>query len=198
MRPLFAALLLLGPALAFAHAGTHDACITHDPATGEHIHDVSCDQPKGPFSQGRVVLRGGADFDLNQSINLGGSNPNGPAVVGGINVGAGYFLIDNLSLDIDTQSHLQLSPGFAVQDLGLTPGARYQFIPQAFIRAGVPILLVPDFGLGVLGGAGYYQPLGSHAAFVLGADYTYYLTEAYRRTSPLGRVDLHAGVQTWF
>lgn len=206
MRPT-ALLCLLIAATTHAHSGDHEACIIHERRSGEHVRDKSCDEDKskneeseskGPFSKGRVVFRGSANFDLNQSINLGGENADGAAIVGGINLGAGYFIIENLSLDVDASTHLRIAPSFGILDLGLTPGARYQFIPQAYVRVGAPILFLPEFGLGVLGGAGYHQPLGSNAAFVVGVDYTYYLTEYYRRTAPGGRIDVHAGVQTWF
>ena len=66
------------------------------------------------------------------------------------------------------------------------------------MRGGVPIIFIPTFGLGVLGGVGFHQPLGGHAAFVAEIDYTYYLTESFRQSAPGGKIDLHAGVQTYF
>jgi hypothetical protein len=217
--PLLAALVV--PALAFAHAGEHEDGVTHDPSTGEHTkgevkpaeeegeaaqersvkpsaEGAEASEQGGLFDKGRWVFRGSASFDLNKTINLGGENSADTPIAGGINLGVGYLVLKNLSLDVDAQTHLQLSPAFAVRDLGLTPGMRYQVLDNVYVRAGMPIILLPEFGLGVLAGAGYVQPIGSNAAFVVGVDYTYYLTEYYKRAAPSGRLDVHAGVQTWF
>lgn len=154
--------------------------------------------PAGPFSKGRVAVRGGLNLDLNQSINLGGVNSSGARVTVGAHGGVGYFLIDNLSLDLDGNFLAYLTPTPGVASLEIIPGARYQVIPQLQLRVGVPIPLLPQFGLGVLGGVSYFQPIGSNIHLVVGVNYTYYLTDAWRATAPLGRVDLHGGVQTSF
>jgi hypothetical protein len=186
-----AALWLALPALAqdlqVADAGTPPPVAEQKPP----------EEPKGPFAAGRVVFRGGASLDLNQSINLGGTN-SGARVGGGVNAGVGYYVIDNLSLDTDAHLHFLITPAPALTDLGVTPGMRFHFLPQAYVRAGVPIEFLPTFGLGVLGGAGYYQALGEKVGLTAGVDYTYYLTEAFQRAAPLGRVDLHGGIQTHF
>jgi hypothetical protein len=154
--------------------------------------------PAGPFSKGRVAVRGSLNFDLNQSINLGGANPNGARVTVGANAGVGYFLIDRLSLDLDGRFLAYLTPTPGVALLEFTPGARYQVIDNLQVRVGVPIPVLPVFGVGVLGGASYFQPIGSNIHLVVGVDYTYYLTDAWRRTAPFGRIDIHGGVQTSF
>lgn len=154
--------------------------------------------PAGPFSKGRVAVRGGINLDLNQSINLGGVNSTGARVTVGAHGGVGYFIIDNLSLDVDGNFLAYLTPTPGVATLEIIPGARYQVIPQLQLRVGVPIPLLPQFGLGVLGGLSYFQPIGSNIHLVVGVNYTYYLTEGWRQTAPLGRIDLHGGVQTSF
>ncbi len=202
MIRLLSALLLFVGATAFAHSGDHEEGITHDPKTGEHVkakrkRSRDADE-KGPFDKGRFVFRGGANLDLNRSINLGGNNDGDTPVNAGASVGVGYFVIDNLSLDLDLDAHLELSPEFGFASLGFTPGARYQLIPQAYVRVGAPLIVYPSFNAGILGGVGYHQPIGSKAALVIGLDYTYYFTEEYRTAAPQGRVDVNAGVQTWF
>lgn len=154
--------------------------------------------PAGPFSKGRVAVRGSVNLDLNQSINLGGVNPSGARVAVGANAGVGYFLIDRLSIDLDGRlvGYLTPTPGLALVEV--TPGARYQVIDNLQVRVGVPIPLIPVFGLGVLGGVSYFQPIGNNIHLVVGVDYTYYLTDGWRQTAPLGRIDLHGGVQTSF
>lgn len=154
--------------------------------------------PAGPFSKGRVAVRGGINLDLNQSINLGGVNSSGARVTVGAHGGVGYYLIDNLSIDLDGHFSAFLTPTPGVASLEIVPGARYQVIPQLQLRVGVPIPILPRFGLGVLGGVSYFQPIGSNIYVVVGVNYTYYLTEAWRQTAPLGRIDLHGGVQTSF
>jgi hypothetical protein len=154
--------------------------------------------PAGPFSKGRVAVRGSVNLDLNQSINLGGVNSSGARVTVGANAGVGYFLIDRLSIDLDGRllAYLTPTPGLALVEV--TPGARYQVIDNLQVRVGVPIPLLPVFGLGVLGGVSYFQPVGNNIHVVVGVDYTYYLTDAWRQTAPFGRIDLHGGVQTSF
>jgi hypothetical protein len=176
------ALLFAGPALAQADGGTPEKPV---------------EEEKGPFAAGRVVFRGGASLDLNQSFNLGGSSA-GARIGGGVSAGVGYYVIDNLSLDTDAHLHFLITPSPALTDLGITPGARYHILPQAYVRAGMPIELLPTFGLGVLAGAGYYQSLGPKIGLDVGVDYTYYLTEAFRAAAPAGRVDVHGGIQTHF
>lgn len=154
--------------------------------------------PAGPFSKGRVAVRGSLNFDLNQSINLGGANPNGARVTVGANAGVGYFLMDRFSIDLDGRFLAYLTPTPGIALLELTPGARYQVIDNLQLRVGVPIPILPTFGLGVLGGASYFQPLGDRIHLVVGVDYTYYLTDAWRRVAPYGRIDIHGGVQTSF
>lgn len=196
MTRLFAVSALLVPLHVLAHSGSHAEGITHDPETGEHVQQAQ--KADTPSWTDKLVLRGSASLDLNRSINLGGENPDGAAVVGSLEPGVGYMLTENFSLDLDMESHFQLSPSFLIRDLGLTPGARFYPISNAYVRAGAPVLFLPEFGWGVLGGAGYMQPIGGLASLVVGVDYTYYFTDYYRQIAPQGRLDIHAGVQTRF
>ncbi len=152
----------------------------------------------GPFSAGRFVVRGGLSFDLNQSFNLGGPATTAARITLGANGGVGYFIIPKLSLDVDLRFLAYLTPTPEVAWFEVTPGARYNVVDNLVVRVGVPIPILPRFGVGVLGGVAYHQPLGSRAALVVGVDYTYYLTDYYKTVAPLGRVDVHGGVQTWF
>lgn len=155
------------------------------------------EEDKGPFSKGRVVFRGGVNFDLNQSINLGGSSGSNPNLTLGVNGGVGYFIIENLELDLDLRFFMNLAPP-KIGSFEITPGARYRIWQNILLRAGVPIAIAPQFGVGILGGLQWHQPIGSRAAFVVGVDYTYWFTEYYRTVAPAGRVDIHGGIQTWF
>jgi len=146
----------------------------------------------------RIIVRGGANMDLNQSINLGGANSSGARVTAGLNGGIGYLVVPpSLSVDLDVQVQAYLTPTPGLSLVELTPGARY-YVGNLQFRVGVPIPVYPTFGVGVLGGVAWSQPLGGKARFVAGVDYTYYLTESFRQIAPYGRVDVHAGVQTSF
>ena len=101
------------------------------------------------LSKGRFVVRGNAGIDLDKTINIGGNNP-GETVAGALNLGVGYFLIDNLSLDLDLDLRFTLAPAVDITTLGVTPGASSYPIPQVYVRAGVPIILIPDLDIGVL------------------------------------------------
>ena len=140
MRNVFVAAVLLAlPTAALAQEGeaeakdsseASEAAEAVETAKAEKAEKAAAKKEKedaekeasGPFSAGRVVLRGGIDLDLNQSFNIGGSNT-GSRIVGGVGVGAGYFIIDNLELDADLSSHFYLNPP-EISDLALTPGAR--------------------------------------------------------------------------
>lgn len=199
MKSALAIMAAVFPLSVFAHAGAHPPGTRHDPDTGEHVKSTGeREETEGGSWRDKLVFRGSASLDLNQSINLGGENADSPAVIGSVEPGVGYMLTEKLSLDLDAETHFQVSPSFLIRDLGLTPGARFYPISQVYLRAGAPILFLPQFGAGVLGGAGYLQPLGGKASLVVGLDYTYYFTEYYRRTAPQGRLDVHAGVQTRF
>ena len=153
-------------------------------------------QSSGPFAAGKVVVRGTAGADLDQVINLGGTNLT-PGASAYVEAGIGYFVIDNLEVDVDASAHMTFGSGFGL-GLTVTPGLRYQVVPQFTLRAGVPIEILPNFGLGVLGGVAYCQSLGSAASLVIGADYTFWLTEGQRSVAPFGTIEPHVGIQTHF
>ena len=151
----------------------------------------------GPTSAGTIDVRGGINLDLDKTINLGGDS-DGSEIGGGINVGVGYFVIDNLAIDNEVRVTFQFAPKFDVTRLEWIPGLRFHPLPQFFVRVGTPVVVIPEFGFGVLAGAGYRQPLGKKAAFVIQVDYTYWLTEFYRQAAPNGQLQVSAGVQTSF
>lgn len=190
MKHLFCSFAVIVSSVAFAQAESPPESEAPEKREPEPKSD-------GPFAKGKVVFRGGVDLDLSQTINLGGDN-SGSRTTGGVNLGVGFFVIDNLSLDLDLSGHFFLTPTTGLQDLGATPGLRYQFIPQAYVRGGAPLIFHPAFGLGVLAGGGFTQPISNNVMFVVGADYTYYLTSSFRRVAPSGKIDLHGGIQTSF
>lgn len=190
-KALIAGLALFGT-LAQAQEEAAPAPTPPAPAAEEKKQDE-----KGPFSPGRFILRGGINFDLNQSINLGGSSQ-GARVTLGANAGVGYFVIENLEIDLDFRFFMYLTPKPEVSSLEITPGARYRVWQNILLRVGVPIPIVPQFGVGILGGLAWSQPIASRVSFVIGVDYTYYFTEYYRTVAPAGRLDIHGGIQTWF
>jgi len=154
---------------------------------------------KESLAKGKFVVRGNASLALDQTINLGGDNSGGTPIAGGVNLGVGYFVIQNLSIDVDLDLRFQLSPDTEINALGVTPGARYYPIPQVYVRAGVPIVLIPDLDIGVLGGLGFRQKMVANTYFVLGVDYTYWVTDNHQKDiAPNGRLDVHAGVQAHF
>ena len=148
-------------------------------------------------SAGRVVFRARAGLDLNQTINLGGDNT-GARAGGNADLGFGYFLINDLSVDLDVSTRFNLLPAAAISAFGITPGLHYYPLPRTYVRAGVPIAFLPSFNLGVLAGAGYFQPLASNVHLVVGIDYTYWLEGPLRQVAPQGQIDLRAGIQTSF
>lgn len=155
------------------------------------------DRPaQGTGRAGKVTFRGGLNFDVARSFNLGGTTGGAAATIGA-QVGAGYFVLENLSTDLDVSARLSFTSPVTL-GLELTPSVRFFPIPQVSVRAGVPIPLLPVPGVGVLAGAAFHQPIGDKVQLVAGVDYTFYLTEAYRLASPYGRIDVHGGVQTWF
>lgn len=142
------------------------------------------------------VFRGGANLDLNQTINLGGSS-SGARVTAGLHGGVGYLLTERIEADVDVNLTAYLNP-IGLGWFEVIPGARARVTDNILVHVGVPIPLYPQPGLGVLGGLAWTQPLAANVYFVVGLDYTYYLTEYYRQQAPLGRLDVHAGVQTHF
>lgn len=154
---------------------------------------------KESLAKGKFVLRGNAGIDLDKTINLGGDNSGQTPIAGSVNLGAGYFVVQNLSLDLDLDLRFRISPAADITSLGVTPGMRYYPIPQAYVRAGVPIVLIPNLDIGVLAGAGFRQKMVANTYFVLGIDYTYWVTDnAQKFIAPNGRIDIHAGVQAHF
>lgn len=204
MRFAFAAALLLGlPTAALAQEGDDaEAAKVAAKETADaqkaakDVADAEVKQSSGPFSAGKVVVRGTAGADLGQVINLGGTN-SGVDASAYVEGGLGYYVIDNLELDVDASAHVTFGAPVSLV-LTVTPGLRYQILPQFTIRAGVPIEVLPHFGLGVLAGAAFCQPMGSNASFVLGVDYTYWLTADLHAGAPYGRVEPHVGIQTHF
>lgn len=152
---------------------------------------------RGDKSEGKVVFRGGVSLDGSRTINLGGEEGTTPEIVAAITPGIGYYFADNASVDFDIEGALQLSPATAFRSLGVTPGVRYEF-SQVYARLGAPVVLYQAFGAGVLGGVGYLQPITEKTKAVFGVDYTYWLTPAFRRASPYGKIDLKLGVQQSF
>lgn len=156
---------------------------------------------RGATKEGQTVFRGGVSVDGGKTINLGGENNRQTTVVMAITPGVGYYFLDNASLDFDVEGALQLSPTQAFNSLGATPGVRYE-ISQVYARLGAPAVFYTPagatFGLGVLGGVGYLQPLSDSTNAVFGVDYTYWLTSHFRRASPYGKLDFKVGVQQSF
>ena len=150
-----------------------------------------------PFKAGTWDVRGGVNLDLDKTINLGGDNE-GTTAGGGVNLGVGYFLADNLALDFETRLSVQFLPESEVQRLQGTPGLRFHVTREIFVRGGAPIVVFPEFGFGALAGLGYRQPIGNKAAFVATIDYTYWLTENFQALAPNGQLEVSAGVQTSF
>ncbi len=146
---------------------------------------------------GRVAFRARAGLDLNKTINLGGDNT-GTQLGGNADLGFGYFVINNLSVDLDVSTRFTFLPATAVTAFGLTPGAHYFPLPRTYVRAGVPISFLPSFNLGVLAGLGYSQPLADRIFLLVGIDYTYWLQGPLRSVAPQGQIDLRAGIQTSF
>jgi hypothetical protein len=147
------------------------------------------------FDTSRIVLRGGVHFDVGGAINLGGSSTGARAAVG-VNGGVGYLIFPRFEVDLDARFTLRVAPApIEVELLDVTPGARWRPIDQFQLRAGIPIPLVPQAGVGILAGVAYVQPMGSHLSLVAGADYTYYFTDYWRQVAPQGRIEFHAGVQ---
>ncbi|MDF1562386.1 MAG: hypothetical protein P1V51_05040 [Deltaproteobacteria bacterium] len=183
--------------LAFLLAATL-AVLAAAPAHAEEVSE------EDSVKKGRFVVRGNAAVDINRTINLGGTNTGGTPIGGRGNVGFGYFMVNNLSLDLDLDLRFQFSPDAGIDQLGLTPGLRYYPIPQIYVRAGVPIVFLPQFDAGVLAGVGYRQKLVRNTYFVLGVDYTYWITgdvndsRSQKSQAPNGRLDIHAGVQAHF
>jgi len=155
------------------------------------------EEDESSLERGHFVVRGSANLDLNKSINIGGNN-SGETVGGGVNLGVGYFVLSGLSLDLDLDLRFLVAPKAELTTLGVTPGLRYYPIPQVYLRAGLPIVLIPNFGLGALGGAGFRQKIVTNTYFVIGVDYTYWMTESFRAAAPGGRLDINAGVQAHF
>jgi hypothetical protein len=148
--------------------------------------------------KGRFVVRGSGGVDLDKTINIGGENT-GETVAGALNLGVGYFVVDNLSLDTDLDLRFTLAPKLEVTALGVTPGLRYYPIPQFYVRAALPIVIVPDLDIGVLAGVGYRQKIVANTYFVLAIDYTYWVTDRRQRAlAPGGRLDINAGVHAYF
>ncbi len=154
------------------------------------------DKPEKDELGNRWVFRGGANLDLNQSINLGGTS-GGARINAGLNGGVGYLLTRSLEADLDAHLSAYLNP-LGLDSVEFIPGVRWRPVDNLQVHVGVPIPLYPQVGLGVLGGLAYLQPLGDHATLAVGFDYTYYLTEYYRSAAPLGRLDVHGGIQTHF
>ncbi len=153
---------------------------------------VQADVPKrSPW-----VFRGGANLDLNQSINLGGTS-SGARVNAGLHGGVGYLITERITADLDANLTAYLNP-IGLGWFELIPGARARVLDNIQVHVGVPIPLYPQPGFGVLGGLAWGQPLASNVYFVVGLDYTYYFTEYYRSVAPQGRLDVHAGLQTHF
>lgn len=151
------------------------------------------------LSKGRFVVRGNAGIDLDKTINLGGTNSGTTPIAGSVNVGVGYFVVKNLSLDVDLDMRFRISPNADVTSLGVTPGLSYYPIPQFYVRGGVPIILLPGLDIGVLAGVGFRQKMVANTYFVLGVDYTYWVTDNRQKViAPNGRLDVHAGVQAHF
>lgn len=151
----------------------------------------------GDKAEGKTVFRGGISLDGSRSINLGGETGTSAAINAAITPGVGYYFADNASVDFDVEGSLQLSPAFGFNTLGVTPGVRYE-ISQVYARVGAPVVVYQAFGLGVLGGVGYLQPITEKTKAIFGVDYTYWLTPAFRRASPYGKIDLKLGVQQSF
>lgn len=149
------------------------------------------------FDKSKWVVRGGVNFDVGGAINLGGTSAGARASVG-VHGGVGYFIVPRLSLDVDARFMLRLAPGVGVDLLEFTPGARWRPIDQIQLRVGVPIPIIPQAGVGILGGVAYVQPLGGRVSLVVGVDYTYYFTDYWRSVAPQGRIEFHGGVQAYF
>lgn len=152
---------------------------------------------RGAKAPGKVVFRGGVNLDAGRTINLGGKNEGTTPIIASITPGIGYYFAENASLDFDIDGSMQIAPTTAFNSLGVTPGVRYE-ISQFYARAGAPVVLLKTREVGVLGGVGYLIPMGEKTSSVIGADYTYWLTPAYRRNSPYGKVELKLGVQQSF
>ncbi|MHB8873319.1 MAG: hypothetical protein ACYC8T_06500 [Myxococcaceae bacterium] len=197
MRSTLAAVLLWLPAAALAQEGAEvETPAAEEKPAAEEPEKPAESKSSGPFSPGRVVVRGNAGIDLDQTINLGGSS-GALRNTGYLSGGLGYFIIENLELGADLSAHMVFTPDFIFENLELTPGVRYHVLPQLNLRAGVPIDFVP-VGLGVLGGLAFSQPIGGNAHFTVGVDYTYWLTPAFQAVAPKGRIEPHVGLQTHF
>lgn len=160
--------------------------------------DAKKDEKQAPGFLERVVVRGGVHFDFGGAINLGGTSSSGRASAG-LDAGVGYLLVPRFEVGIDANFTMRFVPSpVGVELFELTPGVRWRPIDQVQVRAGVPIPLVPTPGLGLLAGVAYVQPLGGKASLVVGVDYTWWLTDAWRQTAPQGRIDFRGGVQTSF
>lgn len=155
-------------------------------------------EAKSGIDLSKFVVRGGIHFDVGGAINLGGTSAGARAAIGA-NAGVGYFIVPRFELDLDVNFTMRFTPSpVAVENLELIPGARWRPIDQVQLRAGVPIPLVPQAGVGVLVGAAYVQPIASRVSLVIGVDYTYWFTEYWRSVAPQGRIDFHGGVQAYF
>lgn len=185
---------LLLSTLVFAGAALAQDTATPTPAPAETLPA----EAKSGIDMSKFVVRGGIHFDVGGAINLGGTSAGARAAVGA-NAGVGYFIIPRLEIDLDVHFTMRFAPApVAVELLELVPGARSRPIDQVQLRLGVPIPLVPQPGLGVLAGVAYVQPLGGRVSLVVGVDYTFWLTDAWRQTAPQGRIAFHGGVQAYF
>lgn len=193
--------LILSFLLTFVLAGVALAQDTTTPAGTPPSGDTAGDKPaevKSGIDSSRFVVRGGIHLDGSGAINLGGTSDGARAALGA-NVGVGYFVVPRFELDLDVNFTMRFAPSpVEVENLELTPGARWRPIDQLQLRAGVPIPLVPQAGVGILAGAAYVQPLGDRVSLVAGVDYTYWFTEYWRQKAPLGRIAFHGGVQARF
>lgn len=188
---------LLLSTLVFAGAALAQDTTTPTPPPTPPAETPPTQAAKSGFDTSKFVVRGGIHFDLGGAINLGGTSA-GPRVALGANVGVGYFIIPRLELDLDVDFMVRFSPApVAPERFELTPGARWRPIDQIQLRLGVPIPLIPQAGVGILGGIAYIQPLGGRVSLVIGADYTYYFTEYWRQVAPQGRIVFHGGVQAY-
>ncbi|MEW6431151.1 MAG: hypothetical protein AB1730_06545 [Myxococcota bacterium] len=188
---------LLLSTLVFAGAALAQDTTTPTPPPAPPAETPPAEAATSGFDKSKFVVRGGIHFDVGGAINLGGTSAGARAAVGA-NAGVGYFIVPRLELDLDAVFTLRFAPSpVAVERLELTPGARWRPIDQLQLRLGVPIPLVPQAGVGILGGVAYVQPLGSRVSLVVGADYTYYFTEYWRQVAPQGRIEFHGGVQAY-